>query len=501
MRISGLSSGLDIDQIVSDLVKAQRIPLDRVYQQKIKTEWKRDAYREVNTKLLRFRNLAFDLSLQGAFLKKSATSSRTDILTATASGQAVEGKYEVKVKQLAAAARFVSEPVDSADNMPSGEFRIGLSKDSMTSIEIQAGDSLAKVAAKINSAKIGINAVVVNDQLSLTTTATGENVQIYADQAFTNLFGGELYFDPQEQIEGEDEPTVGALMQKIGDSEDYTLVKGTNAEVEINGIQASFESNTIEFSGITVKLLSADPSATVNLEIGPDVDAVVEKVKEFVNVYNELVGELNGLLREKVHRDYQPLTEEQKAALSDKEIELWEQKAKSGLLRSDSMLSSVLSEMRLALGAAVEVDGRSVTLKDIGITTGAWYEYGRLYLDEDKLREALTEDPDAVRGLFTQRGETNKETGIAARLTSALDQANRRITDTAGRASDYYDRSFLGNRIREYESRISDMEERLLRYEERQWAKFTAMEQALSQLYAQSDWLYQQLGALQGGSR
>jgi len=157
--------------------------------------------------------------------------------------------------------------------------------------------------------------------------------------------------------------------------------------------------------------------------------------------------------------------------------------------------------MRLALGAAVEVDGRSVTLKDIGITTGAWYEYGRLYLDEDKLREALTEDPDAVRGLFAQRGETNKETGIAARLTSALDQANRRITDTAGRASDYYDRSFLGNRIREYESRISDMEERLLRYEERQWAKFTAMEQALSQLYAQSDWLYQQLGALQGGSR
>ena len=202
-------------------------------------------------------------------------------------------------------------------------------------------------------------------------------------------------------------------MQKIGDSEDYTLVKGTNAEVEINGIQASFESNTIEFSGITVKLLSADPSATVNLEIGPDVDAVVEKVKEFVNVYNELVGELNGLLREEVHRDYQPLTEEQKAALSDKEIELWEQKAKSGLLRSDSMLSSVLSEMRLALGAAVEVDGRSVTLKDIGITTGAWYEYGRLYLDEDKLREALTKDPDAVRGLFTQRGETNKETGIA----------------------------------------------------------------------------------------
>ena len=195
MRISGLSSGLDIDQIVSDLVKAQRIPLDRVYQQKIKTEWKRDAYREVNTKLLRFRNLAFDLSLQGAFLKKSATSSRTDILTATASGQAVEGKYEVKVKQLAAAARFVSEPVDSADNMPSGEFRIGLSKDSMTSIEIKRAIPSQRLL-RINSAKIRINAVVVNDQLSLTTTATGENVQIYADQAFTNLLAASYTLIP-----------------------------------------------------------------------------------------------------------------------------------------------------------------------------------------------------------------------------------------------------------------------------------------------------------------
>lgn len=108
--------------------------------------------------------------------------------------------------------------------------------------------------------------------------------------------------------------------------------------------------------------------------------------------------------------------------MSDKEIELWEEKAKSGLLRSDSLLSSILSEMRMALGAAVERSGGAVSLRQMGITTGAWYEYGRLYLDENKLRSALTEDPDAVRELFTQQGGEGKTAGIARRLTEVLDR-------------------------------------------------------------------------------
>ncbi len=228
------------------------------------------------------------------------------------------------------------------------------------------------------------------------------------------------------------------------------------------------------------------------------MDSVVEKVKEFVNLYNELVGELNRLLREEVYRDFPPLTQEQKDAMSDKEIELWEEKAKSGLLRSDSLLSSILSEMRMALGAAVERSGGAVSLRQMGITTGAWYEYGRLYLDENKLRSALTEDPDAVRELFTQQGGEGKTAGIARRLTEVLDRGMQRITDTAGKATIPYDQSYLGNRIREYESRLEAMEERLRRFEEAQWRKFTAMEKALGQLYAQSDWLYQQLLAMQG---
>ena len=490
MRISGLNSGLDIEQIVSDLVRAQRIPLDRVYQQKVKTEWKRDAYREVNSKLLRFRNLVFDLTLEGTFLKKSAASSRPDLLTATASGAATEGTWEIVVKKLASAARQVSE---LPEDLPGGfSFVIGTSPEKLATITIEDGDGLEQIAAKINKAQVGINAFAHDGQMSLTTTATGQDAAIYVDQAFTELFGGEL--GALAQVPGEDgEPPMVGVWTVEGQA-----VRGSDAEVVINGVEATYGSNTFQFNGITVNLLNAEAGAAVTVEVKPDVDSVVEKVKEFVNLYNELVGELNRLLREEVYRDFPPLTQEQKDAMSDKEIELWEEKAKSGLLRSDSLLSSILSEMRMALGAAVERSGGAVSLRQMGITTGAWYEYGRLYLDENKLRSALTEDPDAVRELFTQQGGEGKTAGIARRLTEVLDRGMQRITDTAGKATIPYDQSYLGNRIREYESRLEAMEERLRRFEEAQWRKFTAMEKALGQLYAQSDWLYQQLLAMQG---
>jgi flagellar hook-associated protein 2 len=155
--------------------------------------------------------------------------------------------------------------------------------------------------------------------------------------------------------------------------------------------------------------------------------------------------------------------------------------------------------MRLALGAAVkDKDGNTMTLAQIGITTGSWYEYGRLNINEDKLRSAIEENPDVVQNLFAQGGDEGSEPGISRRISSVLDSGMKRLENTAGKASISYDQSFLGERIRDYESRLSAMEERLLRYEQSQWAKFTAMERVLGQLYSQGDWLTQQLAGLQG---
>lgn len=478
MRISGLNSGMDTEQLIKDIMTAQRIPVDRVFQQKVKAEWKRDAYRDVNTKLYRFDSFVFDMTLQGTFQRNVATSSRTDILTANATGGAQAGTYDLKVTQLAKSAQFVSKKVTLDDDglfAEAGSFEIRGLDGEMEKIEYAQGASLEKIAADINSYKsLGISAFAHGDQISFTTKATGADAQIEGNEQFYALFG-----DPSEE---------DAVAK-------YT--EGQDAIVEINGLTTHQKSNTFDFNGIAVNLLE-ESEAAVRIEVRQDVDAVVDKIKEFVDLYNELVDEFNLATREEVFRDFPPLTDAQRADLSDKEIELWEEKARSGLLRSDSMLSGILSEMRVALGGAVQgVDG-STTLAQIGITTGSWYEYGRLNINEDKLRAAVEENPDAVQHLFTNKSDNAAETGIARRLSAALDKGMERLTQTAGKASISYDQSFLGNQIRDYESRLSAMEERLLRYEESQWRKFTAMERVLGQLYSQGDWLTQQLMSMQG---
>ena len=110
----------------------------------------------------------------------------------------------------------------------------------------------------------------------------------------------------------------------------------------------------------------------------------------------------------------------------------------------------------------------------------------------------MEEDPDGVRDIFTQQSEDGNQVGLARRLTTVLDQGMERISDTAGKASIPYDQSFLGKQIRDYEQRLSAMEERLIRVEQMHWSKFTAMERVLGQLYAQSDWLTQQLMTMMG---
>lgn len=495
MRIPGLSSGMDTEQIINDIMTAERIPVDRVYQQKVRAEWKRDAYRDVNTKLSALRNLAFDLGLQSSFQKKLASSSHANLISVAATGRAEPGIYQLRVDKLATSGQLRASKAEDNFN----EFMDALGEDfpedgvsfrlrgldgEMETIEVTEEDDLKSVLAKINTNKnLGIRAFYDSGQVSLTTTETGENAQIAVDNDKLGFFS--KVFDVDTGVEGNEEVHV--------------VASGENAKVNINGLDLERESNTFDLEGITVNLLETSET-TVNIEVKQDTDAVVDKVKEFVDLYNELVDELNLLTREDIHRDFPPLTPEQRNALSEKEIELYEEKARSGLLRSDPIIGNILMEMRMALGSNVEGLEGNKNLAQIGIKTGAWYEYGRLYIEEDKLREAIEEDPENVEKIFTNRSDVPSENGLVGRLTSGLDKGIKRITDTAGKASIIYDQSFLGEQIRDLEDRLSTMEERLIRIEANHWNKFTAMEKVLSQLYSQGDWLMQQLSTMQGTS-
>ena len=494
MRIGGIASGFDTEQIVNQLMEVERIPLDRIYQQKVRAEWQREEYRTFNTKIASFRDLVFNMQLQSTYLTRKVTSSDESAVSARISGSAQPGVYEIEASKLAAAAskvsqagagkRFTSylESLEETTTILMCSSKTG----EYTAIEIKPDDTMDSFIGKINQNKeLGITAIYDEQTgaVAFQTRNTGKSADIAFDMedADTAAFVNEVFLkNPGTGPDG---------WEKV--------IQGQNAEFSINGLSTSRENNSFTIAGLAIDL-KAVTSGPVQLEVAQDTDAIFNSIKGMVDKYNELIDEIQSKINEPFYRDYPPLTEAQKKDMDEKEIELWEEKAKSGLLRSDRILTDLAYNMRRALGSIVgDLEGIN-SLHQIGISTGSWFENGKLHINESKLRDAIENKPDEVLALFTQNSEDDSKLGIARKLNKALEAGLDRLAKTAGKTTTLYDTSTLSEKIRRYEDQISAMEERLIRIENRYWAQFTAMERALSEMYAQSDWLYQQMMMMGG---
>lgn len=186
--------------------------------------------------------------------------------------------------------------------------------------------------------------------------------------------------------------------------------------------------------------------------------------------------------------------------MKDSDITLWEQKARSGDLANDETLMQLYYSMRKVVSSTVSSVG---SLSSIGITTGQWYEGGKLYIDETKLRDAIANNPDTVMKIFSgvyqtdSNGNTTLITkGIAQNLYDTLNSGIDALTQKAGSTTQLYDTSFIGNRIREIDDRIAQMQDYLNNLEQRYYAQFTQLEMYVSQMNSQSAWLSQQIGVM-----
>ena len=188
----------------------------------------------------------------------------------------------------------------------------------------------------------------------------------------------------------------------------------TSNTFDINGVTFTLKKTfnereiTNEITGV-YKNSERDPNVT--LAINNDSTAVYENIKKFIDSYNELISKIQGEVQEERFRGYAPLSDEQRESLSDKQQEQWEEKAKSGLLRGDSTLSSLLSSMRMDFYGTVESDDINPIynqLAKIGIKTTANYlEGGKLEINEAQLKKAIEADPESVERLFNASGTTN----------------------------------------------------------------------------------------------
>ncbi len=499
MRLGGLASGMDIDQMVSDLMRAHRMRVDKSYQQRQILEWKREDYRTINTKLLTLRNAAFDMKLQGPFLSKKAGSSNSDVLTATARAAAVPAEYSVTVHNLASGVTKSSTEALASSYTEGENGRViktlgeqfGLTGKVSFTLQGNVNGEVKEqtftfntgshpiydVVGQINNAGLGIKASYdANlERFFLMTTSTGEQAQIHVKSDDQNFLRDHL-----------------KLNVNVGEDE-VNAHRGTDAVIDFNDATGlKFSSNQFTVNDITFNLKEGS-GKTVKVSVSQDVDAVMDKIKTFVEAYNSTMESIAGKLKEERHRDYLPLTDEQKKELSDREVEKWEEKARSGMLKADQLLSGAYNQIRSVTMARVDgLPGEYTNLSAIGITTGSYYEMGKLNIDEDKLRLALTNDPEGVMDLFTQVSEDASKSGVAVKLYDAVNNAMSELTTKAGSSAALYDDSVLGKDITRLNQSISAAEQRLLNLETRYYRQFTAMEQAINQMNMQSMWLTQQ---------
>lgn len=248
----------------------------------------------------------------------------------------------------------------------------------------------------------------------------------------------------------------------------------------------------------------------VTLTATTNVDEIMDKIKEFVKTYNGFITDLKTLTNETKYRDYKPLTTAQRKEMEDKEVELWEGKAKSGLLRNDSIISSGLSSMRSLIyqsNPAVS-NPKFNTLYNIGITTSKDYTAGgTLEIDESKLRAALEADPDSVVQLLTGAGEqdatvtVNGETkqadtrGFLRKIRTEMDVIEKKIDERAGRGSMNETQYTLGKNLRDVTKRIEAWEDKLTAKETRYWTQFSAMESMINKANNQSSMLTNQFSS------
>ena len=264
-------------------------------------------------------------------------------------------------------------------------------------------------------------------------------------------------------------------------------VEGEDAEIWLNGVQYTGSSSTFTINNLTIEALATTGNDEISITTSTDTQGIYDKVKDFLTEYNNIINEMTKLYNASSSKGYEPLTDDEKDSMSDKEIEKWETKIKDSLLRNDSTLNGVMSAMTLAMSQAVEIDGKKYSLSSFGIHTlgylnAAENEQNAYHIDgdeddtntsgnADKLMTAITEDPDMVMQ-FMQKVTTNLYNAIGDKMKSTTLSSAFTIYNDKQMTTQYTDYTKL---IKEWETKISDKEDYY-------YKKFSSMESALTKL-------------------
>lgn len=339
----------------------------------------------------------------------------------------------------------------------------------------------------------------------------GANIEYNDDNTIKSISDVTATADLVSQVESEFTARA-AFAQSQLDAINAGTLKGSaankvaaqDAEIELNGVKFTNSTNVFEINGLTITALGETTGTEeLTLTTSNDTSGIYDQVKNFLSTYNKIINELDKLYNADSASKYTPLTDEEKEALSESEVEKYEQKIKDSLFKSDNNINAIMSALTTSMAQGISINGKSLHLSDFGINTLSYFEAEKneshaFHIDGDSddektsgktdvLKGLIASDPDMVSSFFSK---------LSQDLYSKLDNLSSRI---AGRRTygSFFEDQVMKSDYSGYDTKISDLEKAANDYEDRLYSKFSKMEAAMAKLQSKTS----ALTGLFGGSQ
>ncbi|MCR4636263.1 MAG: flagellar filament capping protein FliD [Butyrivibrio sp.] len=497
IRITGMNSGLDTESIITALTQTKKDKVDSLTGDQKKLTWKQDKWKELNKKVVSFYNGALSkMRFSDAYTKKTTTASNANAVSVITDGNAMDATQTLDINSLAKAAYMTGQEVKNGDTkatkdtsieelgLSAGDklkFSIGGDSSNVLEVGIEEGDTIGSVLSKLQNA-------TSTDGTKLNFNFDDKNGRFYVSSKTT---GEAASFD----ILLDDEST--AAMTKLGltkkeDGSNY--IKGSSAEIVLNGETYTSDNNTFEINGLTIT--ANQVASGITLSTKQDTSGIYDNIKSMLKEYNDLMKEFSTLYNADKAKKYSMLTDDQKSEMSDKEVEEWEKKIKDGLLSGDETIGNLRTGLRGITNLGFDItlkDGATskLFLADFGIGTGSYFstddnERDVLHIDgdtddsvtsgnTDKLSAMIMTDADAVKDFFTEFAKS-----MYSKLSDLMKGTQYSSSFTV------YEDKLMASQYSSYNTKISDAQKALEAMQDKLYKKFSAMETALAKTNSNS---------------
>ncbi len=349
---------------------------------------------------------------------------------------------------------------------------------------------------KVNGTEIVVDRTTTLDSLASAMAKTGINASYDTNQGRFYLSSKNTGVENAFTVEADD-ATLAALGLDLADGE-AGKIDASDASLVYNGVEYTQATNSFNINGLTMDVSSVGGEQAFSVDT--DVDGIYDKVKSFVKEYNTLITEMNKLYDASSSRGYEPLTSDEKDAMTDEDIKNWEDKIKGSLLRRDSTISTLLTSMRTTLNKSVEVTNSDGTtsryaLSSFGIVTSDYTEKGQLHIQgnaddsdfaslDDKLKAAISDNPEALMKTLTTLGDE-----IYKNFQSSM----KRVVGVRSSLTFYNDLE-MDDDIKSYKEDVTSLQKKLQDEQDKYYKQFSSMETALTKLQSQQTYISQLFG-------